>query len=148
MIFFVKVQFNFLFKGCLIVSLGAFIFCTSLFSLVVIWRRNYRLIFLSGIFLLIVFVTLIVITTVQLTLNYENTKKNDRIKLIAQVTVESIFQIIGIVTTFFMSTRRPYISQHDSNVVEMDSVHEKSFDKRSRRSYNLVSNKEDNGLDM
>ena len=129
-------------------SLGAFIFCTYLFSLVVIWRRNYRLIFLSGIFLLIVFVTLIVITTVQLTLNYENTKKNDRIKLIAQVTVESIFQIIGIVTTFFMSTRRPYISQRDSNVVEMDSVHEKSFEKRSRRSYNLVSNKEDNGLDM
>jgi heme/copper-type cytochrome/quinol oxidase subunit 2 len=133
------------------VSLGAFIFCSSLFSLVVIWRKNYKLIFLSGIFLLIVFVTLIVITTVRLTLNYESTSKLERVKLIAQVSVESLFQLIGIIITFFMSTRKP-ISQKDtkySTYTPDIELEDRSFDKRSRRSYNPLSSKDlDNGLDM
>lgn len=135
--------------------MGAFIFCTSLFGLVVIWRKHYKLIFLSGIFLLIIFVTLIVITTVKLTLDYEKTEKSDRVKLIAQVTTESILQIIAIVTTFFMSTRRPFSNnrnetiEHDSPDIELETQPmDRSFDRRSKRSYNLIPSKEDNGLDM
>ena len=150
-----------------VVSLGAFIFCTSLFGLVVIWRKHYRLIFLSGIFLVVVFVTLIVVTTVQLTLNYETTKKLDRVKMIAQVTTESILQVVAIVITFFMSTKRPpyrgtiggvdsdeerehtHVIPDSNQMTEIDNhPMDRSFDRRSRRSYNLVPNKEDTGLDM
>ena len=52
--------------------------------------------------MLVVFVTLIIITTIQLTLNYEKTETSERIKLIASVAVESVVQVTGIIITFFM----------------------------------------------
>ena len=58
------------------VIIGVIIFCTSIFSLIVVWRKHFRLIFLSGIILLFVFVTTIVMTTVLLTLDYETKTKS------------------------------------------------------------------------
>jgi hypothetical protein len=98
--------------------------------------------------LLVVFVTLIIITTIQLTLNYEKTETSERIKLIASVAVESVVQVTGIIITFFMSTRRSPRSSSRFDM-EMEGVNDKSLDRRSRRSYIPVSTKSlDNGLDM
>ena len=89
----------------------------------------------------------------RLTLNYESTSKLERIKLIAEVCVESFFQLIGIIITFFMSTRKP-ISQKElhrrqSSYTPDFELEDRSLDKRSRRSYNPVATKDnDNGLDM
>jgi hypothetical protein len=97
---------------------------------------------------LVVFVTLIIITTIQLTLNYEKTETSERIKLIASVAVESVVQVTGIIITFFMSTRRSPRSSSRFDM-EMEGVNDKSLDRRSRRSYIPVSTKSlDNGLDM
>lgn len=90
------------------VMMGVIIFITSIFSLFVVWLKHFRLIFLSGIVLLFVFVTTIVLTTVLLTLDYEKKSKSEMGKLIAEVTVESLFQMIGIIATFFMASRREY----------------------------------------
>lgn len=100
--------------------------------------------------MLVVFVTLIIITTIQLTLNYEKTETSERIKLIASVAVESVVQVTGIIITFFMSTRRsPRSSSRFDMEMEMEGVNDKSLDRRSRRSYIPVSTKSlDNGLDM
>ncbi len=98
--------------------------------------------------MLVVFVTLIIITTIQLTLNYEKTETSERIKLIASVAVESVVQVTGIIITFFMSTRRSPRSSSRFDM-EMEGVNDKSLDRRSRRSYIPVSTKSlDNGLDM
>ncbi len=97
---------------------------------------------------MVVFVTLIIITTIQLTLNYEKTETSERIKLIASVAVESVVQVTGIIITFFMSTRRSPRSSSRFDM-EMEGVNDKSLDRRSRRSYIPVSTKSlDNGLDM
>jgi hypothetical protein len=90
------------------VIMGIIIFATSIFSLFVVWLRHFRLIFLSGIILLFVFVTTIVMTTAMLTLDYEKKSRGEMGKLIAEVTVESVFQLIGIIATFFMASRREY----------------------------------------
>jgi len=90
------------------VIMGIVIFATSIFSLFVVWLRHFRLIFLSGIVLLFVFVTTIVMTTAMLTLDYEKKSRGEMGKLIAEVTVESVFQLIGIIATFFMASRREY----------------------------------------
>ena len=98
------------------VIIGVIIFCTSIFSLIVVWRKHFRLIFLSGIILLFVFVTTIVMTTVLLTLDYETKTKSEMGKLIAEVTVESIFQMIGIIATFFMASRRQIKKRSHNNL--------------------------------
>ena len=124
------------------VLLGIVIFATSIFSLIVVWMKYFRLIFLSGIILLFVHVTTIVITTVVLTLDYDKRSKSDMGKLVAEVIVEAIFQLIGIIATFFMASRREYVPPDrtlDSELKEKIKI--KSTNLRSRSKSQV--NKED-----
>ncbi len=54
-------------------------------------------------------------TTAMLTLDYEKKSKSEMGKLIAEVSVESIFQLIGIIATFFMASRREYKKKENDN---------------------------------
>ena len=104
----------------------------SPFGLYALWGKHYKLIFLSGICLLVAFISFVIISTVQLTKKYCSMKISDRIKLIVQVAIESFFQLIAILITFFMSTIKP--SKFEMNI--------------ERCSLKDTPIKEDNGLDI
>ena len=94
------------------VDLSVLIFFTSIFPLIVIWRKNFKIIFLSAIFLLVQFLILMIITTIHLTLKYSCSSKLDRIKLITHVIVESLIQFYGIIVTFWMSMRNSFKKEY------------------------------------
>jgi hypothetical protein len=81
------------------------------------------------------FVSLIIITTIQLTLNYNSMKISDRIKLLVQVSIESVIQLIAIIITFYMSTIKPLPS---SLGMDMEKLSLK----------NSAIKEDDNGLDI
>ena len=134
------------------IVLGVFICITSVFSLIVVWKKNYRLIFLSGIILLFIFITTVVLTTVHLTLDFDKRTKAEMGKLIAELSVESLFQLIAVIATFFMASRRDFGNEEDT---QMNQIEERSLSKRqimsssrdegspSKRQYSFVP-REDN----
>lgn len=125
------------------VILGVIIFGTSIFSLIVVWMKFFRLIFLSGIILLLVHVTTIVITTVSLTLDYEKKSKADLAKLVAEVTVESIFQMIGIIATFFMASRRGYVPPVKTIDGDLKRKLSRNVNRRASTRSEMAKNQED-----
>ena len=91
-------------------------------------------------------------TTAMLTLDYEKKSKSEMGKLIAEVSVESVFQLIGIIATFFMASRREYQKKEkkkeaaekvavavadEDEVIEMDEVAEKQRGSRAQGSVSL-----------
>ena len=91
------------------VCVGILVFFTSIFGLIVIWRKRFGLIYISGMLLIIIFLIKSIANTVVLVKHYESKqiiqKKN---WLIAEITIESMFQILGISLTFFISSNRQY----------------------------------------
>ena len=79
---------------------GSFIFIISVLSLIAVWKRYFKLILISGVFLFVFFMTTLLMATVQLTLQFETMNAVERFKLIAKLAVEAVFQLIGIGATF------------------------------------------------
>lgn len=90
------------------VALGLLIIITSIASLIVIWNKAFKFIFISGILLIIILVTLIVISTIHLTQNYEQLSTLDRYQAILEIVIKSIILCLAIFITFFMSSRGSY----------------------------------------
>lgn len=72
----------------------------SIFGLFAVWTRRFRFVMLSGIFLFVIFITSLLISTIHLTLKFEQMTKMDRFKLIAKLSFEAAFQLVGICATF------------------------------------------------
>lgn len=82
------------------VCMGAIIIILSVFSLYAVWTRHSKLVMFSGIFLFAIFITTLLIATIQLTLKFQIMTSVERFKLVAKLSVETIFQLVGISATF------------------------------------------------
>ena len=90
------------------VSLGVFIIIVSIMSLIVIWNKRFKLIFVSGILLVVIFLTFVVINTIHLTQSYEHMSALDRIHIILEIFTKSLLLVLAIAVTFFMASRGKY----------------------------------------
>lgn len=90
------------------VVLGVFIIFTAFFSLCVVWSKQFKLIFVSGLFLSCIFLTFIIVNTIYLTQNFEKLTKIEKEKLIPEVLLKSVSLVIAIFVTFFMASRGSY----------------------------------------
>ena len=102
------------------VALGFLIIVNALISLIAIWNKFFSYIFLSGFILIIIYLVYMVITTVNLALNYENISNAERTTGIISISLKSISLIFGIFVTFLLSFRGPY------NVIPTDQSEENS----------------------
>lgn len=93
---------------------------------------------------------LIVTTSIKLILDYENLKTTDRVKQIFRISIDSIIQILAIVITFFMASRRSFDKNYNETVERESPKNtlqtntqqtDRSLNKRSKSTYKLVSNK-------
>ena len=90
------------------IALGFLIIVNALISLIAIWNKYFSYIFLSGFILIIIYLVYMVVTTVNLALNYENISTTERTIGIVGIAIKSISLIFGIFITFLLSFRGPY----------------------------------------
>ena len=92
------------------IALGVLIIINSIVSLIAIWNKYFSYIFLSGFILIIIYLCYIIITTINLALNYENFSTVEKTTGIVDIAIKSINLIFGIFITFLMSFRGPYMT--------------------------------------
>lgn len=90
------------------VALGGFILISSTISLIVVWNKAFKLIFLSGIMLVIILLTFIIVNTIHLTQVFDTLSTIDKYQLITEIIVKSIIIALFIFLTFFMASRSSY----------------------------------------
>ncbi|RNA19407.1 hypothetical protein BpHYR1_012296 [Brachionus plicatilis] len=90
------------------VCLGVLILIQSIFSIIVIWNKNFNIVFITGILLTVIFVAYIIVNTIHLTQIFSQIKAIDKYKLIIEVLTKSIILLLGLIVTFFYSSRGSY----------------------------------------
>ncbi|CAF1016978.1 unnamed protein product [Brachionus calyciflorus] len=90
------------------VCLGILIIIQSIFSLIIIWVKKFKIVFISGILLTIIFLVYIIVNTIHLTQIYEKLSSIDKYKTLIEVLIKSFVLLMGLIVTFFMSSRGPY----------------------------------------
>lgn len=90
------------------VALGVFIIFTSILSLIVIWNKRFKLIFASGVFLLIIFLTYVVVTTIHVTQIYDQLSTLDKVHTFLEMLFKVLLLVIAMIMTFFMAKRGSY----------------------------------------
>lgn len=90
------------------VCLGVLILIQSILSIIVIWNKNFNLVFITGILLIVIFVAYIVVNTIHLTEMFNQLKATDKYKLIIEILTKSLILLMGLIVTFFYSSRGSY----------------------------------------
>lgn len=107
------------------IALGVLIIANAFISLFALWNKYFSYIFMSGFILIIIYLCYIIITTINLALNYENMTTVEKSTGVIDIAIKSINLIFGIFVTFLMSFRGPY------NVVPADLDEEDNNRSRS-----------------
>ena len=90
------------------VCLGVLIVIQSILSIIVIWNKNFNLVFITGTLLIVIFVAYIVVNTIHLTKMFNQLKAIDKYKLIIEILTKSLILLMGLIVTFFYSSRGSY----------------------------------------
>ena len=90
------------------IALGVLIIANAFISLFALWNKYFSYIFMSGFILIIIYLCYIIITTINLALNYENMTTIQKSTGVIDIAIKSINLIFGIFVTFLMSFRGPY----------------------------------------
>lgn len=87
------------------VVLGVFIIATSILSLIVVWNKAFKLIFATGVLLVVIFLMFIVVSTIHLTQVYDKLDPIDKYQAVLELVVKAVLIILAVVATFFMASR-------------------------------------------
>jgi hypothetical protein len=90
------------------VFLGVFILIQSIFSLVVIWTKKYKLVFVTGCSLTLIFLIYIIVNTIHMTQIFDKLTSIEKYKQIIEVLIKSFVLLLGLIVSFFMSSRGTY----------------------------------------
>jgi hypothetical protein len=86
------------------VTIGILICAITMFSLVVIWLKIWKLIFFSGCLLILIFICSLIITIIDLVQRKERKQISDKDfnTDVAQLIIESLFRVLAALITFWM----------------------------------------------
>lgn len=90
------------------VCLGVLILIQANLSIIVIWSKKFNIVFITGILLTVIFVSYMIVNTIHLTQTFDQLKSIDKYKLIIEVLSKSFILLLGLIVTFFYSSRGPY----------------------------------------
>lgn len=98
------------YSNIVFVMFGVFIILTSVLSLIAIWKKAFKLIFVSGVFLIIIFTIFIVFNTIALIYYYNNMSIVFKYHFISVFVIKSFLIILAVFVTFYMVFRSSYTS--------------------------------------
>jgi hypothetical protein len=94
------------------VVIGPAMIACSIFSLILIWRKLFRALFISGVILSLISIAYVVTYTVYLSFNYDSLDKNIKYPLVVEFVVKASMMAIASFMTFFLATRSTYLYLH------------------------------------
>jgi hypothetical protein len=91
------------------IIIGTAMILCSIVSLVIIWLKFFRVLFVSGVLLSLVFAAYVVTYAIYLTFNFQDLEKNIKYPLLVEFVFKSTFMLLASFSTFFLASRGTYL---------------------------------------
>jgi hypothetical protein len=96
------------------VVIGSAMVTVAVYSLLILWRHKFKLLYTSAIALTLVFSAYVVIYVIHLTLNFGKLSNQTRILTITEFVIKSSLMAIASFLSFFLAARGSYHYVHST----------------------------------